>query len=159
MDAFDVSKYWTQHSKDFAVGATHNGYINVTSARQLDETVGQFLARLPPATTRVAPDCQWIYIWNPFVPSDRKATGQGDGDTLGGGEMTEEFITRAQKKLQQYETFVENNRTPTGKISAKIKKEAKVFTGTVLKLAGYLAVTAGKVSMLSHSTVSPVVSL
>lgn len=149
-DAFDVSKYWTQHSRDFAVGATHNGYINVTSARQLDETVGQFLARLPPATTRVAPDCQWIYIWNPFVPSDRKATGQGDGDTLGGGEMTEEFIVRAQKKLQQYETFVENNRTPTGKISAKIKKEAKVFTGTVLKLAGYLAVTAGKVSMLSH---------
>lgn len=75
--------------------------------------------------------------------------GQGDGDTLGGGGMTEEFIIRAQKRLEKYEGFVDKNRTPTGRISAKIKEEAKVFTGDILKLAGQLGVTEGKVSMFS----------
>ncbi|KAG6364049.1 hypothetical protein INS49_009152 [Diaporthe citri] len=133
-------KYWSQHSKG------HNGYEGVVSARQLDETVGQFLARLPPATTRVTFNCPWIYIWNPFVPSDRKAPGQADGDAVGGGEMTGEFIIRAQKRFDQYKDFVEKNRTKTGRISAKIKEEGKEFTGDVLKLAGQLGVTEGKAS-------------
>ncbi|KAH8774343.1 hypothetical protein F5883DRAFT_659023 [Diaporthe sp. PMI_573] len=106
--------------------AIYNGYEDVTSARQLNETVGQFLTRLPPATTRVKFD--WY----------------GDDDTVGGGEMTEEFIIRAQKRLDRYEGFVEKNRTPTGKISKKIREESKEFTGDILKLAGRLGVTEGK---------------
>ena len=153
-DGFDVNRHWMKHG--FGVGidavdttkAIHNGYENVTSARQLNETVGQFITRLPPATTRVKFDCQWIYIWNPFVPSDRKTPGYGDDDTVGGGEMTEEFIIRAQKRLDRYEGFVEKNRTPTGKISKKIRDESKEFTGDILKLAGRLGVTEGKVSMV-----------
>lgn len=132
--------------------AIHNGYQDVASARQLNETVGQFLARLPPATTRVTLDCPWIYIWNPFVPSDRKTSGQGDDDTVGGGEMTDEFIVQAQKRLDQYEAFVEKNRTQTGKISKKIREESKEFTGDILKLAGQLGVTEGKVSMFLPSS-------
>lgn len=60
--------------------------------------------------------------------------------------MTDEFITRAQKRLDQYKGFVENNRTKTGRISAKIKEESRNFTGDILKLAGQLGVTEGKVS-------------
>lgn len=108
--------------------------------------MGQFLARLPPATTRVTLNCPWIYIWNPSIPSDRKNPGQEDGDAVGGGEMTDEFITQAQKRLDQYKGFVENNRTKTGRISAKIKEEGRNFTGDILKLAGQLGVTEGKVS-------------
>lgn len=141
-DVFDVSKYWGQHDQDLG----HNAYEGVGSARQLDETVGQFLARLPPETTRVTLDCPWIYIWNPSIPSDRKKPGQEDGDAVGGGEMTDEFITRAQKRLDQYKGFVENNRTKAGRISAKIKEEGRNFTGDILKLAGQLGVTEGKVS-------------
>lgn len=109
--------------------------------------MGQFLARLPPATTRVTPDCPWIYIWNPSVPSDRRTPGQEDGDTVGGGGITDEFIIRAHKRLDQYEGFVGKNRTKTGRISAKIKEEGQKFTGDILKLAGQLGVTEGKVSM------------
>lgn len=120
----------------------------MSSARQLDETVGQFLARLPPATTRVTLNCPWIYIWNPSIPADRKKPGQEDGDAVGGGELTDEFITRAQKRFDQYKGFVENNRTKTGRISAKIKEEGRNFTDDILKLAGQLGVTEGKVSEL-----------
>lgn len=140
MDAYNVGKYWVQHTEG------HNAYEGVASARQLDETVGQFLARLPPATTRVTLNCPWIYIWNPLVPSDRKTLGQADGDAVGGGEMADAFIIRAQKRFDQYKDFVEKNRTKTGRISAKITKEGKEFTGDILKLAGQLGVTEGKVS-------------
>lgn len=145
MDAFDVKKYWGMSEP------IHNGYEGVASARQLDETVGQFLARLPPATTRVTLNCPWIYTWNPSVPSDPKTPGQGDGDAVGGGEMTDDFITRAQERLDHYEEFVERNRTKTGRISAKIKVESENFTGDILKLPGQLAVTEGKVSVSPHS--------
>lgn len=149
-DAFDVRGHWIKHGFDLGVAARdtaaaiHNGYEDETSARQLNETVGQFLARLPPATTRVTLDCPWIYIWNPFVPSDRKTPGRGGHDTVGGGEVAEEFIVRGQKRLDQYKAFVEKNRTPTGKISARIKKESKEFTNDILRLAGRLGVTKGK---------------
>lgn len=129
----------------------------MVSARQLDETVGQFLARLPPATTRVTLNCPWIYIWNPFVPSDRKIPGQADGDAVGGGEMTDEFITRAQKRLDQYKEFVEKNRTKTGRLSAKIKEEGRKFTGDILEWAAQLGVTEGKVS--GHVLPKPTSSL
>ena len=43
--------------------------------------------------------------------------------------MTDEFITRAQKRLDQYKGFVENNRTKTGRISAKIKEATVQQTG------------------------------
>ncbi|KAL2279108.1 hypothetical protein FJTKL_13681 [Diaporthe vaccinii] len=137
-DVFDVGKYWSQHSE------AHNAYEGVVSARQLNETVGQFLARLPPATTRVTLNCPWIYIWNPFVPSDRKTLGQADGDAVGGGEMTDEFITRARERLGRYKEFVEKNRTKTGRLSAKIKEEGRQFTDEILQLAGQLGVTEGK---------------
>lgn len=130
--------------------AVHNGYENVASARQLDETVSQFLARLPPATTRVTPGCPWIYIWNPFAaPSDRRITPSrgGDDDALGGGEMAEEFIVRGRMRLDQYRAFVDKNRTPTGKISVRIKKESREFTSDILRLAGRLGVTEGKVGV------------
>lgn len=141
-DSFDVSKYWSQHGQ----GLGHNGYEGVASARQLDETVDQFLARLPPATTRVTLDCPWIYIWNPFVPSDRKSPGQADGDAVGGHGAADIFIARAQQRLEKYEDFVEKNRTKTGRISAKIKEEAKNFTDDILRLASQSGVTEGKVS-------------
>lgn len=60
--------------------------------------------------------------------------------------MTDEFITRAQKRLDQYKEFVEKNRTKTGRLSAKIKEEGRQFTGDILKWAGQLGVTEGKVS-------------
>lgn len=143
-----MNKYWSQRDQG------HNAYEGVASARQLDETVGQFLARLPPATTRVTLNCPWIYIWNPSVPSDRKTPDQADGDAVGGGDMTDDFITRAQKRLDKYKVFVEENRTKAGRISAKIKEEGKKFTGDILQLAGQLGVTEGKVSECPPITTS-----
>ncbi|KAJ0106958.1 hypothetical protein J7T55_011053 [Diaporthe amygdali] len=150
MNNFDVNEYWSRHghapdndATDIA-HAIHNGYDGVASARQLTETVDQFLARLPPATTRVTLNCPWIYIWNPFVPSDRIYPVQGDGDTVGRHEATNVFSARAQKRLDVYRDFVEKNRTKTGRISAKIRVESRRFTDEVLELASQLSVTEGK---------------
>ncbi|KAK2613118.1 hypothetical protein N8I77_000047 [Diaporthe amygdali] len=150
VDNFDVNKYWSRHghapdndAMDIA-HAIHNGYDGVASARQLTETVDQFLARLPPATTRVTLNCPWIYIWNPFVPSDCIYPVQGDGDTVGRDEATNVFTAHAQKRLDVYRDFVEKNRTKTGRISAKIRQESKRFSGQVLELASQLGVTEGK---------------
>lgn len=46
----------------------YNPYKGIHSARQLGETVDQFLARIPPASTLVSEDLHWIWIANPFIP-------------------------------------------------------------------------------------------
>ena len=43
--------------------------------------------------------------------------------------MTDDSITQAQKRLDQYEGFFQKYRTKTGRISAKIKEEVNNFTG------------------------------
>ncbi|RYO77704.1 hypothetical protein DL766_006053 [Monosporascus sp. MC13-8B] len=57
----------------------HNPYAGVRYARQLDETIEAFLARLPPASTPATAALPWIYIYNP-LRSARKPSQAGNRD-------------------------------------------------------------------------------
>ncbi|RYP64396.1 hypothetical protein DL769_006677 [Monosporascus sp. CRB-8-3] len=57
----------------------HNPYAGVRYARQLDETIEAFLARLPPASTPASAALPWIYIYNP-LRSGRKPSQDGNRD-------------------------------------------------------------------------------
>lgn len=50
----------------------HNAYKGRVSAKQLSETIDDFLRRLPPATTDATPEIPWIYVANPYIPRDDK---------------------------------------------------------------------------------------
>lgn len=79
---FDPERWWKQdhqnltalaansissrHGRDSAT--LYNPYDGVCSARQLDETVREFLARVPPATSQVKTSFPWILIANPYIP-------------------------------------------------------------------------------------------
>ncbi|KAG8529361.1 uncharacterized protein KY384_005997 [Bacidia gigantensis] len=80
--AFDSSSYWAFHKFQPSViafqatqrsmaspreGEQYNIYADYPSGRQLDETVSDFLARLPPRTSQIADSGPWIYISNPQV--------------------------------------------------------------------------------------------
>ena len=46
----------------------YNPYEKLPTGRHLDETVDQFLTRLPPSTTKYADIKDWIWIANPYLP-------------------------------------------------------------------------------------------
>lgn len=50
----------------------YNVYEGLPCARQLSETVDEFLQRLPPATTQQSILLPWIFIANPYIPNNRK---------------------------------------------------------------------------------------
>nr|CAD60716.1 unnamed protein product [Podospora anserina] len=52
-----------------ASGRLHNTYAHIPhAAYQLTESIPQFLARLPPATTNCRFGLEWIFIANPYLP-------------------------------------------------------------------------------------------
>src|SRR5438045_6428313 len=85
-NAFDPQVWWEQRVltlEEIAISSTttterevgsararlHNPYEGLCYARQLNETVEEFLERLPPATTRQSHKIPWIFIANPHIPS------------------------------------------------------------------------------------------
>jgi hypothetical protein len=91
--AFDPADYWKRktpslteianqnlgNAKDQKAAPAvtlYNPYEGLFSARQLGETVDDFLERLPPATTLVTETIHWIYIANPY----RRAPNRDDKD-------------------------------------------------------------------------------
>lgn len=61
----------------------YNPYQGNLAGRQLEETVDQFLKRLPPATSKVSLNLPWIFIANPFRPRPRSSSGTHDPDVDG----------------------------------------------------------------------------
>lgn len=73
----------------------HNPYAGVPYAWQLTESVGDFLARLPPSTTAQTEDRPWIFICNPYIARGRpKAQAQNQNVRGGEDEAPEEEGTR-----------------------------------------------------------------
>ena len=73
----------------------HNELEGVESARQLDETVAQFLKRLPPGSSSfIGP---WIWITNPVV----EGKGKSEREDQGGSNL---FNPRCTALLKDYET-------------------------------------------------------
>ncbi|KAK0724764.1 hypothetical protein B0H67DRAFT_482773 [Lasiosphaeris hirsuta] len=104
---FDIESWWRNRnegatptpredpkSSSFS-GHLHNRYEGKPGAWQLTESVDDFLARLPPATTNWQPGLDWIFIGNPFIPEETK---HADEAFLEGGterlRLLSSFITQ-----------------------------------------------------------------
>lgn len=106
-ERFDPTRYWTNHPHLLPVVAAasaakaeaasssstkpfYNPYKGLTCARQLEESVPDFLQRLPPLTSPVSKDCPWIFIANPHASSRPTDKDQGA------------FSQAAEKMLQEF---------------------------------------------------------
>ncbi|KAL8972087.1 MAG: hypothetical protein Q9197_002947 [Variospora fuerteventurae] len=93
-EKFDPTRYWSNHAYLLPVMAAasrakahaassspsrplYNPYEGRINARQLNETVEEFLKRLPPLTTSVSLECPWIFIANPHAASRPTDYDQG----------------------------------------------------------------------------------
>ena len=101
VEQFDTVKWWQDRNtvplrpqppqqKPRDLSQLHNPYDGCHYAWQLTETVDEFLARLPPASTRASEDIPWIYICNPHVPRKPKSEAQNQLSRGNEDEGTEE---------------------------------------------------------------------
>ncbi|KAK4236932.1 hypothetical protein C8A03DRAFT_35131 [Achaetomium macrosporum] len=74
----------------------YNAYEGEPGAWRLSESIEQFLARLPPATTDWRPGLDWIWIANPYIPpgpgSTRAQFREGGAERL---RLLDEFAKMA----------------------------------------------------------------
>lgn len=123
----------------------HNPMEGLEAARQLSETIDQFLKRLPPSTSYG--DGAWIWCANPVVGGKGKKAADNhadiDGFTERGEELLEEF--EVQRAIVQSENAGKVESTITRKLGPcreKLKED-------ILKAAIDRRVTSGKVSRTS----------
>ena len=117
----------------------YNPYEGLNSARQLSETVPEFLKRLPPLTTQwfgnsVEP---WIYIANPYT--EKRATNE---DWASFKSLGEALLTDLSAKRADIEESMKGK--PKGTITRKVTPIRKLVEETILKEAKARNCTSGK---------------
>ena len=146
MANFDVVTWWDRRSYHWQpapkpaaqvppTNTPHNPYLNVPGARQLSESVPDFLARLPPATTDWCPGLDWIRISNPHLPPP---SSDSDHTRLleGGAERLALFAS-----FEQMASVV--GRSPT-QVRADISRERGKAVKDLKALAAACSVVCGK---------------
>ena len=103
--------------------ALYNPYEGRMNARQLNESVEDFLKRLPPRTTAVSPECPWIFVANPYRnPST-------DKDVAGFVPAAQKLLAELTQQTKEIETSMK------GKAQGAItKKLTPLRTATKEKL-------------------------
>ncbi|KAE8448245.1 hypothetical protein EG329_009676 [Mollisiaceae sp. DMI_Dod_QoI] len=131
----------------------YNPYEGQLDARQLSESVEEFLTRLPPATTQSSGDIPWIYIANPYRKAPEKAD-HDDYSVTGEGPPEEDsdwgaFITIGTKLLQELTSIRhELEKKHSSKTKAAITRAANADKDRIVKglldTAKSLHCTSGK---------------
>ncbi|KAL8695403.1 MAG: hypothetical protein Q9218_000162 [Villophora microphyllina] len=154
LQRFDPASYWSRHPHLLQVVAAkcratseaadssstkplYNPYEGHISGRQLTESVEDFLERLPPLTTRVSPDCPWIYVANPHARS-RPTDRDGAGFTSAAEALLQEFA----KKREAIETQMGGK--AKGSITRKLTPLRQRLEEKLLSLAKETHFTSGK---------------
>ncbi|KAI9800230.1 MAG: hypothetical protein M1825_004214 [Sarcosagium campestre] len=117
----------------------HNIYEGKNDARQLSETVDEFLARLPPRSTRLSEVGPWIWIANPHPPTPRapaKSDVSGFKDV--GNEVLEAWSAR-RADIQR-----SMSRKAQSTVTRVLNKERREIETRLLALAAERGVTHGK---------------
>jgi hypothetical protein len=133
-----------------------NAYEGIASARQLVETVGEFLARLPPATSMVSRSLPWIHIANPFVPRPESRPDFAPASLRSflwsnvmeiEREMKKDFDALDKSSAEYEQRFREMN---------QVSKRIRILAAKDLKAtAAALYCTTGKVRGSNSSSISP----
>ncbi|KAJ0115880.1 hypothetical protein J7T55_004049 [Diaporthe amygdali] len=162
---FDVQAYWRHSEQTSTVHpgykkessssssspakapALHNPYEGQVSAKQLNETIAAFLARLPPATTDVTPEIPWIYVANPFIPREGGA-GTEEAPAESGAQL-HTFIEGGGERLGLFGDFLRTVQEKKGgrastAMSRQITTEREGCVNDVLMLARLMKVRTGK---------------
>lgn len=155
----------------------YNIYEGIPHARQLTETVDEFLKRLPPATTDVSTSMPWIYISNPYTPRPNKQNKDDDDDKFydreededGDIEMPEAIPLHDEEKddvskliilgtnlMSEFETerFMlrkDMQGKPTGKLDAAIAKSRDEMVKRLKEYAVEYKCVTGKVGLVPTS--------
>lgn len=145
----DLNRLWQTHHDRVAhfprpqssgsitpTGQLHNAYEGRPDARQLSESVDEFLARLPPATTDCVPgSSDWIFIWNPYIPREND-------------EDLDRFAQGGAERLARLSEFAETSNFVVGKsqfvISREVAKERRAAVQDLTQLAVDCGVVSGK---------------
>ncbi len=133
----------------------HNPYTGVHYAWQLTETLDEFFARLPAATTDQTSELPWIFICNPFVPrvsknesAARISKGNEDEGPEQEGAKLPILIDGGMERLELLSTFTKQI-TTFGKspsvVEKEINQERTQASQDILQLAHAAKVRAGKV--------------
>ena len=139
----------------FSMNPGFNAYEGVEYAWQLSETLGEFLTRLPPATTPQSPTLPWIYICNPFVPRLPKLQAQSQSMPLNEDEAPGEVSSKPMlvahgglERLRLMGEFADMLRARPGSSSSTIERgimqERKEAVADILMLAHAARVCTGK---------------
>ena len=130
----------------------HNPYEGQGNARQLVETVEDFLHRLPPASTSIGPGLDWIFVANPYRDAWSSKGGLGsDSNGDGHGKVAEFEVLGAEilYDLTGLREWIE--REKKGQAQASITRafnvEKEGFVKKLLDGAKELGCTSGKVGL------------
>lgn len=129
----------------------HNPYEGQVSAKQLNETMSEFLARLPPATTDVTLNIPWIYVANPFIP--REGGGGVEEAPAESGAQLNTFVEGGGERLQLFGDLlraVDEKKRAGGAgrvsmaMSRQVTAEREGCVNDILMLARVMKVRTGK---------------
>jgi len=142
-----------KNAKVVQAATLYNPYEGNFSARQLGESIDEFLERLPPATTSVSDTTPWIYIANPYRKArkrdehDQKESEEAPPDeesdwaqfVVLGGNLLEELTTIRHTIEKQ------NPGKPKATITRAVNPEKDKIVRKLLDTAVKLHCTTGKV--------------
>ncbi|KAK0648801.1 hypothetical protein B0T16DRAFT_120385 [Cercophora newfieldiana] len=116
-------------------GRFHNRCAGRPGARELSESVDDFLTRLPPATTNWNFGLDWLWIANPYIPDDHNS------------EDHELFIAGGTSRLQLLSEFIatanKSGRSPFV-VKKEISKAREAAVQDIRELAATCNVLSGK---------------
>lgn len=132
-----------------------NPFAGVSYAWQLGESVGDFVSRLPPATTVADMRTPWIYVCNPRINRRKKAAagnqmivGCEDEGPEAEDTQTGLFERGGRERLELLRSFLDataNMGLPRSASAAEIDRARRSAVSDILGLASHLGVTCGKV--------------
>ncbi|TAQ87203.1 hypothetical protein B7494_g4444 [Chlorociboria aeruginascens] len=164
--SFDVAEWW--HDKPLSLidiaqanieaagqkksATLYNPYRGLKSGRQIEETVEEFLQRLPPATTPQSVELPWIYIANPYRKAPRLQSSQQEATTEGPPEDESDWLQfgvigrDCLIKLSAMKSEVERSKAGKAKttITKAFKPKMEMMVQRILDTAVELHCTTGK---------------
>jgi hypothetical protein len=162
--SLDIEKWFENHTPSLTTEADANNgstdprahmrnpYEGLVQARQLSESVDEFLKRLVPSKTIQSPEIPWIRIANPFLPHKKEKTIDDDvldeGPLLGDSNF-QNFIAKGKTVLQELRVAINEVKNLAGlsveqryQATCKPREEAVEAVKSAAKEHG---VTGGKV--------------
>jgi hypothetical protein len=124
----------------------YNPFQGQTCGRQLEESLEEFLERLPPSTSVISADLPWIYCANPYVPRRDRAECE-DNAAFGPSKHFQSLCEALLRDLEEQMTRlkIEMEGKPAQMLARAISKKRSEVVEQIHQHAIDLDVKLGKV--------------